>query len=446
MADKTKSQTYNFLLENKTIEDIKQESNIEIREKSRHGGKTFKLIVINNTNNQIINDDLSENNRENLEIVATNLTDNEKEQKTNNDFWTKLTNYLNWPSSNTEETSRLQSIIQEKDKNIKQLKKQIEELNKSKQGNITFNDFKYNAITIYDEKQSIKTGIDKIYEEILPIEDKIIFITTFVHIDNSITEEIIHFQQLTNSDIKVFKQNKYYLNINEYKKDFILCENQLNNKSNVNIETITIKDFLKKQQDFKLKPTKKEWKTWSIIIGITLFLGIVAPICTFAIPALISATATVLVLETKVIIAVSFAVAGIVFKEISSLYENATQKVKSWFKNKYFKNKDQKEKEKNEREARIKILTSDKPETKLETQFKILKQELDNRKNKNPDQLMTNNTTIDHNSNSLLENSSIESENNQNFDSFIKNTVNHQDPQPSTNWNHNWNKVKCLLT
>ncbi|WP_342260553.1 hypothetical protein [Spiroplasma endosymbiont of Notiophilus biguttatus] len=111
MTDKTKSQTYNFLLENKTIEDIKQESNIEIREKSRHGGKTFKLIVINNTNNQIINDNLSENNRENLELVTSNLINNEKEQKINNDIWTKFKNYLNWPTSNTEELIQTQKKI-----------------------------------------------------------------------------------------------------------------------------------------------------------------------------------------------------------------------------------------------------------------------------------------------------------------------------------------------
>ncbi len=39
---------------------------------------------------------------------------------------------------------------------------------------------------------------------------------------------------------------------------------------------------------------------------------------------------------------------------------------------------------------------------------------------------------LNHNPNNISENLNIESENNQNFDSFIRNTVNHQDPQPST--------------
>ncbi|MBP1526129.1 MAG: hypothetical protein H9Q65_05015 [Spiroplasma ixodetis] len=88
-------------------------------------------------------------------------------------------------------------------------------------------------------------------------------------------------------------------------------------------------------------------------------------------------------------------------------------------------------------------LTSDKLETKLQTQYDILKQELDNRKENHADELISNNTT-NHNSNSILENSSFESLNPNNFDSSIRNTVNQQNP-PSTSSNHNWNKVKCLF-
>ncbi|WP_281748174.1 hypothetical protein [Spiroplasma ixodetis] len=102
--------------------------------------------------------------------------------------------------------------------------------------------YSYNAITIYDEKQSKKTGINKIHEEILPIEDKIIFITTFVNIDNSITEEVIYFQELINSDIQVVQQIKNYKNISEYKKDIVLMEDT--SKYN-NCQFLPIKDFLK---------------------------------------------------------------------------------------------------------------------------------------------------------------------------------------------------------
>ncbi|WP_342273154.1 hypothetical protein [Spiroplasma endosymbiont of Acasis viretata] len=436
--DKTKSQTYNFLSKNKSIEEIKKQTNIEVLEKSRHGGSAFKIIEKDDANNQLVNNDLSEINQENLEPIATSLTNNEKEQETNNDIWTKLTNYLNLPKPNAEELIQVQRKIQELKKEIQQLKKENEEL-KLKQGNVNFAKFKYNAITIYDEKQRKDTGIEKIHEEILPINNELYFITTFVNANKSITEEILTFHNINDDSLKIIKQTKYYKNINEYKSNIFLIDEQ-----NQNLKKITAKDFLKQQQDFKLKPNKKEWKTWGIIIGITLFFAVVVPICTFVIPALIPATATALLLETKVIIAVSFAVAGIVFKEISSLYENATQKVKSWFRNKYFKSTNQKVKEKKEREAIIKNLTSDKKEIKLETKYKILKQELDNRKEKNTNELSNN--IINHNLNNISENLDIKSENNQNFDSSIRNTVNQQEQLLATTSNHNWNKVKCLLT
>jgi len=80
MEDKTQSKTYNFLSENKSIKDIKNQPNIEVIEKSRHGGSTFKIIekpILSVEPVQNILDNIDEN----LEIVATNLTDNEKEQK-----------------------------------------------------------------------------------------------------------------------------------------------------------------------------------------------------------------------------------------------------------------------------------------------------------------------------------------------------------------------------
>jgi len=74
--DKTKSRTYNFLSENKSIEDIKNQANIEVKEKRRHGGKTFKLVEKNNDNIQEDINALLENNTENLEPVTSNLINN----------------------------------------------------------------------------------------------------------------------------------------------------------------------------------------------------------------------------------------------------------------------------------------------------------------------------------------------------------------------------------
>lgn len=121
------------------------------------------MIEINNTNNQSVNDDLSEN-----EIFYDAVDD------------------LN--NISTEEIFQFHTI-QEKDQEIEQLKKQNEEL-KLNQSNVNLNKFKYNAVTIYNEKQRKKTSIEKIHEEILSIEDKIFFITTFVYINHSITENV----------------------------------------------------------------------------------------------------------------------------------------------------------------------------------------------------------------------------------------------------------------
>ncbi|WP_425382330.1 hypothetical protein [Spiroplasma endosymbiont of Melieria omissa] len=437
IIDKTKSQTYNFLSENKSIEDIKKQPNTTLKEKSRHGGSTFKIIEKITASEQQLNDDLSKNINENLKIVSTNLTDNEKEQKTNNDFWTKLTNYLNLPKPNTEELIQAQRKIQELEKEIQQLKKEYEEL-KLKQGNVNLAKFKYNAITIYNEKQTKKTGIDKIHEEFLPIADKIFFITTFVHINQSISEEIMYFHHFKyDASLKIIKQTKYYKNINEYKSNIFLIDEQ-----NQNLNKITAKDFLKKQQDFKLKPTKIErtlWYIFTVIVvlaGISTFIGVI--ILFFPTVASIPAVA----IGLKVVGTLS----SISFIRIfASIFSSATRKVDVWFGYKFYKNKEQKEKEKKERQSIIKNLSVDKLETKLQTQYEILKQELDNRKEKNPDQLINKNI-INHNLNNISQNLNIESENNQNFDSSIRNTVNNQDSQPLTSSIKNWNKVKCLLT
>ncbi|WP_174480305.1 hypothetical protein [Spiroplasma endosymbiont of Danaus chrysippus] len=466
MREKTKSQTYNFLLENKTIEDIKKQTNIEVKEKRRHSGSTFKIIEKINANDQKINDDLSENIDENLEIVATNLTDNEKEQKTNNNFWIKLTNYLNWTTSTVEELiqtqkkyiEQLEQSNLEKDKEIQQIKKENEKL-KIKRSNVNFDKFKYNTVTIYDEKQRKKTRIEKMYEEILLIEDKIIFITTFVQIDNSITEKIIYFQELINGDIQVVNQLKKYENINKYKNHLSLIEDTSTNKNNISFSKMPIKKFLNNQEELNLNIAKSEWITFLAISIFSLCLLSVPIVLTIYLPTIIlGATVGIIIAEKIGILAVSTLVIGALDKVLWNLVSHKTQKIKTKTKDSIFqllrklpfcntigKNKEEKEMKNNIKKT-IENLTSDKLETKLKTQYDILKQELDNRKDKNPEKLISSNKTINHNSNSILKNSSIESENNHNFDSSIRNTVNNQDTQPSIISNHNWNKVKCLFT
>ncbi|MBP1525567.1 MAG: hypothetical protein H9Q65_03140 [Spiroplasma ixodetis] len=431
MTNKTKSQTYNFLSENKSIEEIKKQENIDVIEKTRHGGKTFKIIE-KNVNNQLVNDDLSEN-----EI-----------------FYDSYDTVDNLNNISTEEISQFQTTIQEQAKEIQKLKKENEEL-KLKQSNANLNKFKYNAVTIYNEKQRKKTGIEKIHEEILPIKDEIIFVTTLVHINNSITEEVIDFQELTNGNIEVMKQLKKYENINKYKDDLLLIEPNSNYEKNIKIEPVSIKKFLSEQEKIS------NWKIskLELIIFISLsLLSITLLAIPVVVPALVPIISTILWEKTLVSI-VGIGIAWIVNKGIWTIATEKTKKVESWMKQKFYslirkipfvnkrnlgKTKEELEIKKNV-EKNIENLTSNKLETKLKTQYDILKQELDNRKDKKLDEIISN-ETINHKSNSVLENSSIESENNQNFDSSIRNTINHQNQQPSTISTKTWNKVKCLLT
>lgn len=368
MTEKTKSKTYNFLSENKSIEDIKNQPNITFKEKRRHGGKTYKLIETYNANNQLVNDDISEN-----EI-----------------FYDVVDDLNNIPIN---ETLQSQSKIHELEKEIQQLKNEIEKLKQSKQSNINLSKYSYNAITIYNDKKSKTTGIEKIYEEILPIEGKIFFITTFQNINNSLTEEIICFQQLTNDDIQVVQQIKNYKNINDYKKDILLINDILTNSANnFNFQFIPIKDFLKKQQELELEPTKTEKILWSIFTAIALVAGISTCIAITILffPGIAAIPAVAIGL--KVVAAFS----SISFIRIfTSMFSSATRKVDLWFGNKLYKNKEQKEKLKKERQSIIKNLTSDKLETRLEAQYGILKQKLNIRKEEIPNQLINKNLNID---------------------------------------------------
>ncbi|WP_342273863.1 hypothetical protein [Spiroplasma endosymbiont of Phycita roborella] len=116
------------------------------------------------------------------------------------------------------------------------------------------------------------------------------------------------------------------------------------------------------------------------------------------------------------------------------------KKNESWFSNQIYENEQEKEKNKKEYETINKKLKSDKLETRLEIQYELFKQELNNRKNKKANDLI-NNEILNQNSNNISENQSIKS-----FDSSTKISINYQMQQSSINTNHNWNKVKPLLT
>ncbi|WP_338973508.1 hypothetical protein [Spiroplasma endosymbiont of Tricholauxania praeusta] len=260
-------------------------------------------------------------------------------------------------------------------------------------------------------------NVQKIYEEIFPIEDKIFYITTLVYNDESIFEEIIYFDNNEKNEVEVWKQTKKYQSIEEYKKSTCLIDKENAN----NIMTMPVKELLKEQMELKSKPSKTEWKVWVIILVITIVIAVLPNLLPVILAPYLAA-AVVATIKIDIAIASVFISGG--FKAITSVFSTASKKVESWIYNKIFKNnKDKKEKEKKEVKSVSKDLTSDKLETKLETQFNILKQELDGRKLKTINELMNDKTIIN------VENNIIPVENQ--FDVDKANSMDNM--QPPTN-------------
>lgn len=172
------------------------------------------------------------------------------------------------------------------------------------------------------------------------------YITTFKHVNGTINESIMYLHNFKNNDIQVIRQLKNYKNSTEYRNNTTLIEKTLTDEKNVTIQFTEIKYFLKEHNDLKVKPTKKEKLIWWTITIISLSIIILTPIITFALPALIPATAAVLLIDTKLIITVCSAAIGAVFNRFTSIFSDAIRKVESWWCNKLWKNKEKKKKKK----------------------------------------------------------------------------------------------------
>lgn len=219
------------------------------------------------------------------------------------------------------EKNRINNLnkINKKEKEIEKLNDKI---NKTTSLRKKIN-FDKKILKIKKEIKNIKNKdlkkIKNIHEEILPINNKIYFKSTLQHIDNSITEKIMHFQQLTNGDIQVINQIKSYENINKYKKDTVIIEDILSINNNTNCQFIPIKDFLNNQKNIKIKPSWKDGSIW--IFFTTLSIGL------------------------SKIPYVGF-ILGPILKVFSSIFSYSTKKVESWVSNKMYENKHEKEKNK----------------------------------------------------------------------------------------------------
>lgn len=241
--------------------------------------------------------------------------------------------------------------------------------------------------------------IKKIYEEIFPFEDDLCFITTLVHNDESITEEVIYFEIGKDDELQVWTQIKKYNDVNEYKNDHLLFEKISDNKYNVTFSKKPIKKFI---LDLEIKKNKILKSEWIICISLAL-LSITLLAIPVAVPALVPIISTILWEKTLVSI-IGIGVAWIVNKGIWTLASEKTKKVESWMKQNFFSwmgkikifnvnKKFSKTKEeievKNNINKLIENLKSDKVETKLSAKFSILKDLLNYRKDNTIDKIMS---------------------------------------------------------
>ncbi|WP_425382638.1 hypothetical protein [Spiroplasma endosymbiont of Melieria omissa] len=84
-------------------------------------------------------------------------------------------------------------------------------------------------------------------------------LTTLVHNDGSITEEVIYFESGHDDQLQVWTQIKKYNDVNEYKNDHLLFEKISDNKHNVTFSKKPIKEFLLDLETKKSKILKSEW-------------------------------------------------------------------------------------------------------------------------------------------------------------------------------------------
>ncbi|WP_342276344.1 hypothetical protein [Spiroplasma endosymbiont of Nebria brevicollis] len=202
----------------------------------------------------------------------------------------------------------------------------------------------------YNKMQSVDK-ITKINKK-LKLQEKLLFEAPP---NSHITELSSIMEIIIENELELFKQINAYKNINEYEENPSLIQENLPYKK------IPIKDLVNEQIKLKSKPSKVELNLWITFVIITIAI-IVIP---FILPHIWLAAPTILFDKT------AFALIGVSFKTITSVFSTVTKKVESWFYNNLLKNQDKKE---------LKTIIKDLNSDKLEAQYNILKTELDIRK------------------------------------------------------------------
>lgn len=406
-------------LKEKEIYGKEQLINIETEIKNKQNSSVSELQKLYSLKEDIEEKELkisklkTEKNKFQKEIVNNHSKINNLESNIN-----KLSNKLNkYTDKLTIPSPKPLSWFDKSDKLI-ELEKKQQKTNSQK----TLEKIFKKKSTLNKEMQKIWNSetIEKVYEEILPIDNNIYYITTFLDANLTITEKILYFDNDENNKITIWQQKKQFKNINAYKNDFWLIDKIASN-NNVSFSEMPIKEFIKQQNEFKLKPSKAELKMWIIITTLTISIPIIIAITPFVWPAV------AVILIDKLAVGLFSVTTSLIIKHCTSVFSTATKKVESWFYNKWLKNQEKKDKEKKELKSLIKDLTSDKIEIKLQTQFDILKQELDNRKDKKVNELISDETAFQ-----TKNNLNIENKNSKDFDPLFINSIDLKN-QPSTN-------------
>ncbi|WP_425380743.1 hypothetical protein [Spiroplasma endosymbiont of Polydrusus pterygomalis] len=275
-------------------------------------------------------------------------------------------------------------------------------------------------------KQKNDQVVTKIYEEIVLQENFLYFITTLVHNNKSITEEVVYIENDKNGEPNVWTQIKKYQDINIYEKDNLIIEPIIKDNKD-NFSYIPIKKFLLNLEAEKSKISKSEWGIFISVTFLSIAFLLVAPVIA---PFLLA------IAWEKALVSVCGVIFGwIVNKGINALVADKTKKVEALMKIKLFSwirkifNKRSIGKTKEELDIKNNIdkitenLKSEKFETWLSTQFSILKSLLNVRKDIKANKLITEEK------NSKIKND-ITTVNDK---SFNASKVNDFDRQPATN-------------
>lgn len=275
-------------------------------------------------------------------------------------------------------------------------------------------------------KQENGQKVTRVYEEIVLQKNYLYFVTTLVHNDESMTEEVIYFENDKNGEPIVWTQIKKYKNVKDYEKDALIVAEISDDNVN-DFSKIPIKIFLSNLEEAKNKISKLEWVLFVSITLVSIILLAIMPV--------IAPFVSTILLEKAAVAVLSIAIAWIVNKGIVALAADKTKKVEAFMKKPFFSwmrkifksrsiGKTKEELEiKNNVDKLTENLKSEKLETRLSTQFSILKDLLNVRKDRKPNELIVKKEI-------LTVKSEIIPVANKSFDA---NKVNNLDSQPSIN-------------